>query len=125
MPTSRRPQRALLPHPIGHTLRTLARWAVATSLSASGACATQHEDAGVGQTVPPSMPQPGSWQGVTCEDNFPRLFAEPLQLTREVDYLGLYVSNPPALATSWPAMAVLFDAQGTRCAASIDRATCE
>src|SRR5262245_38715668 len=52
MTTYRRPQRVLMPHPIGHTLRALARWAIATSLSASGACAERHDAEAMGQSVP-------------------------------------------------------------------------
>ena len=142
MPIYRRPQRVLPPHPIGHALRTLARWAVATSLTASGACAAQHEDPAVGQTVPPPAtaptaasgspalapdagPQLAAWQGVACQDAKPRLFADALPLTRDVDYLGLYASSRPPSSSSQSARAFLVDAQGTLCAASSDPEICE
>jgi hypothetical protein len=56
----------LMPHPIGHTLRALARWAVAASLSVSGACETADRATPLRQSVPeaadaaPQQPQPSA-----------------------------------------------------------------
>ncbi|HKU36907.1 MAG TPA: hypothetical protein VJR89_02135, partial [Polyangiales bacterium] len=77
------------------------------------------EDAGTAQPDP-------LWQAISCIGNNPRLFADLVKLTRNVDYLALYRTQPPGFGGSTQiAFAIPVDTQGTACSASTDRAACD
>lgn len=167
----------LMPHPVGHSLRMLARWAVAASLGAPAACADGTEAPDMSQAVPqqgrtqrsqpdtraapePSggmagtvaqpqpdassspatsedagqpgddagvAPDPGAWLPIPCDPYSPELFGKHLQLTRMVDYFGVYRMRRMRFEGPYPVPADVFrqDAMGTECATSGDPAACK
>ncbi|HKP63871.1 MAG TPA: hypothetical protein VJV78_44355 [Polyangiales bacterium] len=167
----------LMPHPVGHTLRALARWAVAASLGAPAACANGSEAPDMSQAVPRpgetrraqpatreepasptmemagtvaqpppdasrwqpitedagqpgddagSVPDPGAWMPIPCDPGNPELFGKAINLTRKVDYFGVYRMRPIHFsAIAEPADVFRQDAMGTECATSSDVDACK
>jgi hypothetical protein len=68
-----------------------------------------------------------SWVPIPCVNFQPKVFANPVTLTRMVDYFGLYRMRPNRYVGPGPAPADVYtqDTTGTSCATSSDAAACD
>lgn len=119
-----------MPHPVGESLRRLARWVVAASLGVPS-CVGYYD----GPSTPPQdidVPQVAVqaartdvWQPIPCTDYWKNTFAKPVQLRRPVEYLAIYTSHWTQFFDDDGPTVSLLASVGTMCAKATERRACD
>jgi len=118
--------RVIAPAQLERIFRDLVRWAVASSIGASGACAGHHggseQGDGPGNAIAGSGAGGGRWSAI-CVVDLPPLLSS-VQLTGVADYAGIFQTYPGAPWAGRQAGIALLAEKGSSCGTATDEPTC-